>query len=514
MVYYRLPRMIGALLCASVLCFGEPPTSGQLPEAVSQALERISADSMRGHLSFLASDLLEGRNTPSRGLSIAAEYIAAQFRRAGLDPVPGTQSHFQTARWILRKVGQSAAKAEILAGGRTVELSGSQLTILSLEGVDIEPAPVYKLAWKDAGALNDMAEGALEDFVILIEAPSGQLLRKLPNDERIAMMRRIGEFSKLARKLKPKAVVSWNSDTMGDPDEAQQLVDPEADRRRAGRRLTPAVAVLHSPALGELWNELPDGQTEARLGIHLPRGTEEPVELHNVVGILPGSDPVLRHSYVLVTAHYDHVGIGEPDSNGDRIYNGANDDASGVVSMMEIASALAASKQRPARTIVFLALFGEERGLLGARYYANHPIFPVKDTAANLNLEHMGRTDSSEGPQTARLSPTGFEFSELTDILKEGGELTGVEIFHHTRNSEAFFSRSDNAAFADAGIPSTTVCVAFEFPDYHAPGDHWDKIDYQNMAKVTRTVLATAWLLAERPSVPAWKTDRYKRKTE
>jgi hypothetical protein len=514
MAFFRLPWIVPALLCGSALCFGEPPTSGQLPEAVSQSLERISADSMRGHLSFLASDLLEGRNTPSRGLTIAAEYIAAQFRRAGLEPVPGTESYFQTARWTLRKVDQSAAKAEILAGGRSVQLSGSQLTILSLEGLDLAPAPIYKLAWEEADSLKDLAEGALEEFIILIEAPSPQRLRKLSNDERMAMIRRIGEFSKLARKLKPKAVVSWNSDTMGDPDEAQQLIDPETDGRRAGRRFTPSVAILHSPALGDLWNELPGGRTSATLRIHLPAGAEEPVELHNVVGILPGSDPDLKNSYVLVTAHYDHVGLGEPDANGDRIYNGANDDASGTVSMLEIASAMAASKRRPARTIVFIALFGEERGLLGAKYYARHPIFPIKDTAANLNLEHMGRTDSSEGPQVARLSPTGFDFSEITDVLREAGELTGVEIFHHTRNSEAFFSRSDNAAFADVGIPSTTVCVAFEFPEYHGPGDHWDKIDYQNMAKVTRTMLATTWLLAERPSVPAWKTDRYKRQTE
>lgn len=513
MVSRQLTLLMPALLLSAVLCLAEPPTSATLPGAVTESMARISPASMRGHLSFLASDLLEGRNTPSRGLAIAAEYIAAQFRRAGLEPVPSTQSHFQTAHWKLRKVDQASAKASLRHGEEALELTGTQLTILSLDGLKAE-APIYKVTWDEIDKLKDQPEGALAGHIVLIEALSFARMRGLPNEERLSMMRRVSEFSKLAPKLKPDAVVAWNKDSTGDPDEAQQLIDPESERRRSGRRFTPAAAVLHSPALAGVWEALPAGATAAKLRIELPAGTEEPVQLHNVIGILPGSDPELKNSYVLITAHYDHVGIGEPDAEGDRIYNGANDDASGVASMLEVAAAMAASPERPKRTVVFVALFGEERGLLGAKYYARHPLFPVKDTAANLNLEHMGRTDSSEGPQVARLSPTGYTFSEMTDVLKEGGELTGVEIYHHQRNSDAYFNRSDNAAFAEAGIPSTTVCVAFEFPEYHGAGDHWEKIDYENMAKVSRTVLATTWLLAERPTPPAWKTDRYSRKSE
>lgn len=514
MVSHRLFLLASTVLFSATYVLAEPPTAGNLPESVTQAMDRISPDSMRGHLSFLASDLLEGRNTPSRGLSIAAEYIAAQFRRAGLQPIPDTKSYFQSSKWTLRKVDPAAAKAEITAGDRTLNLSGTQLTIQSLDGLQLAPAPVYKLPWEDVDKLKEMPEGELAECIVLVEALSLNRLRALSNEERLTLMRRVGEFSKLASKLKPKAVVSWNKDTTGAADAAQQLIDPDSTNRRSGRRMTPSAAVLHSSALGDLWDTLPSGRTDAKLSMELPKGTEEAVELSNVVGILPGSDPELKDSYVLITAHYDHVGIGEPDAKGDRIYNGANDDGSGTVSMMEIASAMAAMNPRPKRTVVFIALFGEEKGLLGAKYYARHPIFPIKATAANLNLEHMGRPDSTEGPQVARLSPTGYEFTGITDVLKEAGEITGVEIYHHQRNSEAFFNRSDNAAFAEAGIPSTTVCVSFEFPEYHAPGDHWDKIDYENMAKVSRTLLTTTWLLAERPSVPEWKTDRYKRKTE
>ncbi|MCS7024947.1 MAG: M20/M25/M40 family metallo-hydrolase [Bryobacteraceae bacterium] len=511
MVRRSLMALFALWLC-TVRFLAEPPPDSTLPAGVRDALERISAQSLRGHASFLASDLLEGRNTPSRGLAIAAEYIAAQFRRAGLKPLSSTQSYFQTARWKLRKVDLSSARAELGAGDRTLRLTGQEMTVLHVEGLEVE-GPLYKLRWENIDRLKDAEEGALSPYVVMLQALSPAELRSLPPEERKTRLRRIGDLRQLVPRLKPKAVVGWNEATRGDPDEAQQLVDPENEGQRALRRFNPTAAILHSPELKEFWEQLPEGPTEATLRLKLPVGSEEPVELHNVAGILPGSDPVMKNSVVLVSAHYDHIGLGEPDSQGDRIYNGANDDASGVASMLEIAAAMAASSQRPKRTVVFLALFGEEKGLLGAKYYVRHPIFPVRDTVANLNLEQLGRTDSQQGVHRARLSPTGYSYSELTDVLEQAGALTGVEIYHDVRYSEAFFSRSDNLAFAEAGIPSTTVCVAFDFPEYHSPGDHWEKMDYENLAKVSQTLLAAVWLLADQPVAPSWKTDRYRRQS-
>ncbi len=297
------------------------------------ALERISADSLRGHLSFIASDLLEGRGTPSRGLDLAAEYIAAQFRRAGLEPL-GDDGYFQT---------------------------------------------------------------------------------------------------------------------------------------------TTSTA----------------------------RGSEKLERVRNVIGVLRGSDPALKDTYVLVTAHYDHLGI-RHTPGGDVIYNGANDDGSGTVSVIELASALSAGRSRPKRSIIFMTFFGEEGGLRGSRYYAAHPLVPVARTIADINLEQVGRTDDTEGPRVAAASMTGFDFSDLGPIFQAAGKAVGVDVSKHPRNSDTFFARSDNQAMADLGVPAHTLCTAYEYPDYHRPGDHWDKVDYANMQKVDRMVALGLLMLADSPAEPHW----------
>lgn len=323
-------------------------------------VDRISADSMRGHLSFLASDLLEGRATPSRGLDLAAEYIAAQFRVIGLEPAVN-DSYFQTADWNVLK-------------------------------------------------------------------------RDLP--------------------------------------------------RRPG---TPAPAADAEP--------------------------QPPVIVRNVIGVLRGSDPVLRDSYILVTAHYDHIGM-KPNAEGDKIFNGANDDASGTVSVIELAKVFAQMKERPKRSIVFMTFFGEERGLVGSRYYGKNPVFPIEKTIAGINIEQVGRTDDSEGSQVASVAVTGFDFSDVGAIIKQAGDKTGIKVWKHAKNSDDYFGRSDNQAIADQGVPAHTISVAYAFPDYHGLGDEANKIDYDNMAKVNRAVAVAIEQIANSKDAPKWdeknpKTAKY-----
>src|SRR5262249_44121477 len=163
------------------------------------------------------------------------------------------------------------------------------------------------------------------------------------------------------------------------------------------------------------------------------------------------------------------------------IFNGANDDGSGTVSVIEIASALATLKEHPKRSILFMTVFGEEKGLLGSRYYGLHPIVPIENTVAGVNLEQMGRTDSTEGPQFNNASMTGFDFSDMGTIFQKAGVLTGITVYKHQTNSDAYFKRSDNASLVEQGVPAHTLCVAFAYPDYHGVGDEWDKVDYVNM---------------------------------
>jgi Zn-dependent M28 family amino/carboxypeptidase len=252
------------------------------------------------------------------------------------------------------------------------------------------------------------------------------------------------------------------------------------------------------------------GPMEATVSAHVAAPIVTPVKLRNVAGVLRGSDPELRDTYVILTAHYDHLGVRQPNAQGDGIYNGANDDASGTASVIAVGSALAELGERPKRTIVFVALFGEELGELGSRWYTGHPIFPIAKTVAEINLEQLGRTDDSEGPRVSEFNLTGFDYSDIAVSFARAGALTGVRAVKHEKNSDTFFGRSDNAAFALAGIPSTTLSVSYMFPDYHRPGDEWQKLDYDNMAKVDATVALGILDMANRAQAPQWNKENPK----
>ncbi|MGV3616965.1 MAG: M28 family peptidase [Fimbriimonas sp.] len=313
------------------VAFAAPALRTEITTAQKTALDRISADSLQAHVSFLASDALEGRGTPSRGLDIAAEYIASQFRRAGLEPAV-SGSYFQTT--------------------------------------------MYK-----------------------------------------------------------------------------------------------------------------------------PRNSEKPEEkVQNVIGVLRGSDPKLKDTYILVTAHYDHLGI--RGTGEDKIFNGANDDASGTASVMEVASALKGLK--PRRSIVFMTFWGEEHGLLGSQYYGKNPVFPIDKTIGMVNLEQVGRTDDTEGARVGAVSITGFDFSDMSKTFEAAGKVAGIQVQKHPQFSDQFFVASDNAALALQGIPAHTICTAFMFPDYHKAGDHWDKLDYANMAKVNKMVAMSVMMLGDSDKEPQW----------
>jgi hypothetical protein len=230
------------------------------------------------------------------------------------------------------------------------------------------------------------------------------------------------------------------------------------------------------------------------------RGRGAGEEVRNVIGLLPGSDPVLSKEYVVVSAHYDH--LGEAKEGEDKIFNGANDDASGVAGVLGVAAAIAKSK--PKRSIIFMAFYGEERGLVGSSFYAKNPVFPLKNTVAMLNIEQIGRTDDSEGPRVGQCNLTGFNFSTIGPTCAKVGKEVGVPVIEHPQFSAPYFMASDNAAFAAAGVPAHTFSVAYEFSDYHRVGDHADKLDYNNMAKITGMIAACTLQIANSGSVPSW----------
>ena len=233
--------------------------------------------------------------------------------------------------------------------------------------------------------------------------------------------------------------------------------------------------------------------------------------VRNVIGLLPGSDPTLKSTYLLVTCHYDHVGV--RGTEGDTIFNGANDNGSGTVSVVELAHAFGAMKTRPKRSIVFMTFWGEEKGLQGSRYYGQNPVFPLASTVGMVNLEQLGRTDDDQGSQIARFAMTGYDFTDIPSTFARAGKVAGIQVDSRPQG-DPYFMASDNAALAAVGIPAHTISVSYSFPDYHKASDHWDKIDYENMAKVVKAVGLGVLNLANSSKAPIWnasnpKTKRY-----
>jgi Zn-dependent M28 family amino/carboxypeptidase len=217
----------------------------------------------------------------------------------------------------------------------------------------------------------------------------------------------------------------------------------------------------------------------------------------NIVGILPGSDPELRDEYILVTAHYDHVGIGRP-VNGDSIYNGADDDASGSAALIWIAESLAAADRPSARSIVFAAVTGEELGLLGTRWYISDPPVPLERTVANLNIEMIGRPDPEVGFGRAWL--TGFEITTMGAMLVAAG----LPIKPDPHPEQNYYERSDNIAFARVGIPAHTLSTYGGHGQYHTPDDESGLADADHMAAVAELGVRAVVELAN-GEAPEWK---------
>jgi Zn-dependent M28 family amino/carboxypeptidase len=223
----------------------------------------------------------------------------------------------------------------------------------------------------------------------------------------------------------------------------------------------------------------------------------ERIHDYNLIGLVRGSDPAIRDEAVVLGAHFDHVGIGKPVV-GDSIYNGADDDASGVAVVLAAARALA--KAPPRRSVIVLLTSGEEFGVLGTQWYLDRPVFPLSRTVADLQVEMVGRPDSLAGGP-GRLWLTGFERS----TMGESFATAGLPIVADPRPDFRFFERSDNIVFAMRGIPAHTLSSFNLHPDYHQPSDEVDRIDFAHLEQAAGLVTRAARLLADGPA-PVWRS--------
>ncbi len=462
-------RVCVLLFASAAIGFGAS-RAGEMAAPQQAAIDRISADSMRGNLSFLASDALEGRGTPSNGLDVAAEFIASQFRRAGLEPAGKDGSYFQPANFAVVTPKLDEFRMTLVSKGEELELTPADVGIHSLMRLDFSNTPVIVLP----------SNGAIPPVEGRVVAGNAG---RYGSESSLRMLQ--------ARK---PALILLISHHAGEPQETEYLEDTDAAN-------APVLRIINEDAVSAVAEK-----RTLSVSVHLAAPLRRDVVLRNVAGILRGSDPALRDRFVIVSSHYDHLGV-RAGGSGDKIYNGANDNGSGTVSVMEIASALATLQVHPRRSILFLTLFGEEEGLLGSYYYIEHPLVPLRNSVADINLEMLGRTDDPAGPEVGAFAFTGPSYSDLASGMAAAAKAQGVKVY--TKNDAAsFFDRSDNYAFALAGIVAHTVIVAFDYPDYHAATDEWQKIDYANMAKVDRALAAGILDVANADEVPHWSNSR------
>jgi aminopeptidase YwaD len=439
---------------------------------------RICATCIHAHMEFLASDALEGRGSGTRDERIAATYAGSTFEQYGIQPAGDEGGYLQKAILVRREL-KGPPQLVFKSGGaqskNVVWTHGNQMLALYL-GATTFSGPLQKVD------LMSTQQAAIQSGAVLLLSGSDEKVREAAYDfaGRGVSAVLVPESARLRSHWKERG-----SKLPEEPVQVEGVQD--------------AAMLPHYPVLA-IKNEYlpvlehrPDGTL---IGMKSPLGPPLKTFTWNTVGRIPGTDPSQQHSTVLLTAHLDHLGIGAP-VNGDKIYNGADDDASGTAAVLELARVLA-SQPRPRRTVIF-ALFGsEESGGLGSSYFREHPPIPLKDIAAYLEFEMIGRPDSSVPAGTLWL--TGWDRSTLgPELAQRGARLVG-----DPHPDQHFFERSDNYVFAKAGVVAQTVSSYGLHKDYHQPSDDIAHINFRHMNEAIQSLLSPVLWLVNSDFVPHW----------
>jgi len=485
----------------------------------------IKSGSLLDHVKFLASDELKGRGDGSPELERAADYIAQQFKSAGLRPGAMNGDWFQPF--------ELQAGLDVGRGNTLVFKSGKRSEALSL-GVAYYPlsAPANDDPSQPSMRADNLplvfagygitAPGLnYDDYAGIDVGGKAVLILSHEPQENIRNSKFNGNQAIPESSLYGKAVAARNHGArllivISDPKHA---ID-QANYKVFG--LEPDAEDFGIPVLRVRRDQIGPfvfGWGVDRLAMEIdtdarPRSRPLPgvaVDYHeflskrrrtvrNVIGILPGSDPARADEAIVIGAHYDHVGLGgrysaAPERTGE-IHNGADDNASGTASVIEIAKAAAADPARFPRTLIFIAFAGEERGLLGSAFYANNPILPIGRTVAMLNLDMVGRSRGAVDVSGLELSP-----SLKRDFDGAATSVNGLEIRYEGPGA----GRSDDSNFIDRRIPAINFFTGFH-RDYHRPTDDWPLIDVEGTTRVATLALEFAARIAERPDKPEFVT--------
>jgi Zn-dependent M28 family amino/carboxypeptidase len=491
------------------------------------------------HVAFLADDRLEGRDTGSKGHREAAEYVAREFAKAGLAPA-GTQGYFQPVKFLSKQIDEPHSSLALVENGKDKTLVLGEDAIFSLR---VDPAASIEADLVFAGHGFSNIEAGYDDFkgldvrgklvVILLGAP-----RSIPGPL-AAHMQSAGERGRVLREKgalgivtiqNPRGVdIPWPRSSLARFMPQMSLADPAMDDSR-GLSLSVTFNPAHAETLftdsghsfaeilaaADSDKELPHFAIPKRLKatVAVKRTT---IESQNVAAVLPGQDPILKNEYVVLTAHLDHIGIGRP-VDGDAIYNGAMDNASGVAAMLDVAAMLHDSKTRLRRSVLFVAVTGEEKGLLGSRYFASFPTVAKKSIVANINTDMFLPLFPMK-----RLTIFGWDESEVGDDAAAVARGLNVIPAADPEPHRNIFIRSDQYSFIRNGVPAVMIAVGYESgsPEektarqwlakrYHAPSDDLAQpINKKAAGEFDRLVVRLLERVANRPERPRWKDSSF-----
>ena len=506
--------------------------AAKLRAAAPRYAQTVTAADLSKHLHIIASDEYEGRNTGEKGQKMAAEYIAREFREDGLvgpvknSPNPYYQSFdLEQSQW---------GEGHIIVGKEKYLMGQDFFVLGSSSPFQLEQAAevVFAGFGIDSDTYSDYASLDVKDKVVVVLAGEPQ---KADGTYLVSGSAKASDWGNdyrtkrnAATKHGAKAVLIVTGTNANEFNSLTQRYKNFASRPSLGLKSTAsqptATAVFVSPIVGAtLLSTTPEklvgySSQVAKAGkpvaatftpakdvkVQASR-ISSPVPTENVLGFIEGSDK--KDEVIVVTAHYDHVGMDE-SKTGDKIYNGANDDGSGTVAVIELAEAFAQAKKDgygPRRSILFMTVTAEEKGLLGSEYYSENPIFPLENTVANVNIDMIGRMDT----ENEKKNDSNYIYvigadklsSELHQINEEANKKHVKLRLDYKYNDEndpnRFYYRSDHYNFAKHGIP-----IIFYFngvhKDYHQPSDEVDKILFNSAEKVARLAFHVTWELANR----------------
>jgi Zn-dependent M28 family amino/carboxypeptidase len=493
------------------------------------------------HIKVLADDNMEGRDTGSPGLKKAQEYTVNQLKAAGLQPA-GVKGFYQPVKFESRQLVEADSSAALVRDGKAEPLTLGEDVTFSTR-IDLAPAVEAPLVFTGYGLsipesnFDDLAGLDLKGKVaVLISGSPEQIGSALASHhqtagERWKAFRQAGAIGIITIPNPASMDVPWSRLALNRLHPSMELAGAEF-KETEGEKLALTFNPAHADKLfagsGHTFQELADLAKDRKPLPQFPltasinakaRLDKKAVESANLVAALPGNDPQLKNEYVVLSAHIDHIGIGEP-INGDRIYNGAMDNASGVAVLLDVAASLKQHPEKLKRSLLFVFVTGEEKGLLGSKYFAAHPTVDPKSMIADINVDMFRPLVPLK-----LLTVLGLAESDLGDVARQVAESNGVSIQPDPQPLRNIFVRSDQYSFIRHGVPALAMDIAPTTPEekqiyadwlthrYHAPSDDLNQpVDLAAAGKYEDIIRQMMIKIANDPQRPQWKADSFFRR--